>query len=116
MWTLAWIEFSCFKAFDMVTRPPGVSTPYLSLGYVYATLTLDNVRASLHGGFANAGYEWKWRSGLAILVGGGAAVLASISATDGVTVQMTNGMGACWESRFGEATTDDGTRYQARSD
>lgn len=78
-------------ALQLYLRPPGVSTPYLSVGYVYATVTLDNVRAKVQGGFLNAGYEWKWRNGLAILVGGGASVLGEVSATDGITEIHENG-------------------------
>ena len=79
-------------ALQLYLRPPGVSTPYLSLGYAYATVSIDNVRASVHGGFANAGYEWKWSNGLAIVVGGGALVLARVTATDGVrTVSIDGG-------------------------
>jgi hypothetical protein len=70
---------------QLYLRQPGVSTPYLSLGYIYATLALNDVRATLQGGFANAGYEWKWSNGLAILVGGGASRVASARATDGFT-------------------------------
>jgi hypothetical protein len=66
-------------------REPGVSTPYFSLGYLYATLALSGVTASLHGFFLNAGYEWKWTSGFGILLGGGVAYFASLKATDGVT-------------------------------
>jgi hypothetical protein len=78
-------------ALQLYLRPPGVSTPYMSLGYVYATVTLDNVHAAAKGGFANAGYEWKWTNGLAIIVGGGVVVLGEVTATDGVTTIHTSG-------------------------
>jgi hypothetical protein len=61
------------------------SSPYISAGFLYATLTLENVTASGKGAVANAGYEWRWPSGLGILVGGGINYLASIHATDGTT-------------------------------
>ncbi len=66
-------------------REPGRSTPYVGLGYVYATLSLDNVTASGSGVSVNAGYEWKWTSGLGILVGGGICYLGNLEATDGTT-------------------------------
>jgi outer membrane protein W len=61
------------------------SSPYIGVGMLYATLTLDNVTASAKGVVANAGYEWRWTSGLGILLGGGVAYLGGIHATDGVT-------------------------------
>jgi hypothetical protein len=60
-----------------------VSSPYAGLGYVYATLSLDGVTASAHGVFANLGYEWRWDSGLGILLGGGVGQLGAITATNG---------------------------------
>jgi len=69
-----------------------VSSPYLGLGYVYATLTLDNVTASASGGFANLGYEWRWSSGLGILLGGGVGYIGKVQATNGVeTVEAPGG-------------------------
>src|SRR5450432_1613351 len=44
-----------------------LSTPYLGLGWVHASLSLQNVSASASGFFANVGYEWRWDSGLGIL-------------------------------------------------
>ena len=61
------------------------SSPYLGVGMLYATLTLDNVTASASGVVANAGYEWRWSSGVGILLGGGIAYLGNIHASDGVT-------------------------------
>jgi len=69
-----------------------VSSPYLGLGYVYASLTLDGVTASASGGFANVGYEWRWQSGFGILLGGGVAHLGTVRATNGVeTVESPGG-------------------------
>src|SRR5262245_35996733 len=62
-----------------------VSSPYLGAGVLYATLSMDNVTASATGVVANAGYEWRWASGLGILLGGGINHLGNIHATDGVT-------------------------------
>jgi hypothetical protein len=52
------VQFHLFKG--------QVSSPYLGLGYLYATLTLDSVTASASGGFANVGYEWRWQSGISL--------------------------------------------------
>jgi len=61
------------------------STPYLGLGLAHISLTLDNVTASGTAVFANLGYEWRWDSGLGILLGGGIAHLGTITASDQVT-------------------------------
>ena len=61
------------------------SSPYIGAGLLYATLSMDNVTASGSGVVGNAGYEWRWSSGLGILLGGGVAYLGNIHATDGVT-------------------------------
>ena len=60
------------------------SSPYLGLGYLYATITLEGVTASASGGFVNAGYEWRFPSGLGILLGGGISYLGNVNATNGV--------------------------------
>jgi hypothetical protein len=62
-----------------------VSSPYLGAGYLYARLTLGNVTSSGSGFFVNAGYEWRWVSGLGIIVGGGLCRLSELTATDGIT-------------------------------
>jgi hypothetical protein len=62
-----------------------VSTPYVGVGLVYATVSLDNVTASATGVFANLGYEWRWGSGIGIILGGGVSHVGNIRATDGVT-------------------------------
>jgi hypothetical protein len=78
------VQFHLFKG--------QVSSPYLGLGYVYAALTLDSVTASASGGFANIGYEWRWPSGIGILLGGGVGYLGKVSATNGVeTVEAPGG-------------------------
>ena len=70
-----------------------VSSPYLGLGYVHASLALEGVTASASGGFANVGYEWRWQSGVGILLGGGFGYLARIHATNGVdTIEAPGGL------------------------
>jgi hypothetical protein len=61
------------------------STPYVGLGFLHASLSLKNVTASGSGMVANLGYEWRWDSGLGILLGAGVQHLGTVSATDGVT-------------------------------
>ena len=60
-------------------------TPYLGIGMVYAHESLNNVTASATGLLVNAGYEWRFASGVGVLVGGGIAVVGKASATDGTT-------------------------------
>jgi hypothetical protein len=61
-----------------------VSSPYMALGFLYATLTREGVTASAKGFFVNLGYEWRWGSGLGILLGGGVNHLGAIHVTNGV--------------------------------
>ena len=60
-------------------------TPYLGIGMVYVHESLNNVTASATGLLVNAGYEWRFASGVGVLVGGGIADVGKISATDGTT-------------------------------
>jgi hypothetical protein len=71
---------------------PGVSTPYVGAGFVYAALSLNNIKASASGAFFNAGYEWKWNWGMGILLGAGVCYLGSIEATNGYnTISQSGG-------------------------
>jgi hypothetical protein len=67
------------------------STPYVALGWLHGSLSLENVTSSASGVFANAGYEWRWESGLGILLGGGIAHIGAIRATDGISSVSTRG-------------------------
>lgn len=61
----------------------GRSTPFLALGVTYFRLTFDGgARGSGDGGLANLGYEWKWPSGLGIVLGGGILYLRDVRASD----------------------------------
>jgi hypothetical protein len=62
-----------------------VNTPYLGVGFLRVSLSLDSVTASGNGYFVNGGYEWRWDSGLGVLLGAGVAHINSVHATDGVT-------------------------------
>jgi hypothetical protein len=59
------------------------STPYASVGIVYAHLTLGGATASVLGTFVNLGYEWRWSSGLGVQLGGGISYINKAEATDG---------------------------------
>lgn len=60
-------------------KPVG-HTPYLGLGFAYVHLTLGDVTGSASALLVNAGYEWRFASGVGILVGGGIADIGSIHA------------------------------------
>jgi len=65
------------------------STPYLSVGMVYAHLALESATASVTGTFANVGYEWKWASGLGIELGAGVGYIThgeAMSATSKIEI------------------------------
>ena len=82
-------EYAMAPAIQYELRTGQRSTPYAAVGFQYAHLTLDNVSASATGGFANIGYEWKWRSGLGIQLGGGIQYLTkadAMSSTTSVTI------------------------------
>jgi hypothetical protein len=64
---------------------PHGSTPYLGIGFVYARLSSEQITAAATGAVANIGWHWKWRSGLALILGGGIVHLSRIEATDGVS-------------------------------
>lgn len=68
-------------------------TPYLGIGMVYVHESLNNVTASATGLLINAGYEWRFASGVGVLVGGGIDDLGKVSATDGTTtIQQPGGV------------------------
>jgi hypothetical protein len=68
-------------------------TPYLGIGMVYVHESLNNVTASATGLLINAGYEWRFASGVGVLVGGGIDDLGTRSATDGTTtIQQSGGV------------------------
>jgi hypothetical protein len=62
---------------------PRGSTPYLSAGMVYAHLGLETASATVTGTFANIGYEWKWKSGLGLQLGGGVGYITHGEAMSG---------------------------------
>jgi hypothetical protein len=72
----------------------GRSTPYLAVGTQYVHLTLLDATGSGNGVFANAGYEWKWQSGLGILLGGGIQYITKVEASNGVMTYTMGGVAA----------------------
>lgn len=79
-------------AIQVYLAEPGHHTPYIDVGYIYATMSLQTVKASASGYFLNGGYEWKWFSGrFCLLLGAGIEYLGTIYATDGVTTINTPG-------------------------
>jgi|SRR5450631_703383 len=68
-------------------------TPYLGVGMVYVHESLNGVTASATGLLVNAGYEWRFASGVGVLLGGGIAYVGKISATDGTTtIEQSGGL------------------------
>lgn len=67
------------------------SGPYAAVGMQYVHLALGDVVGSGTGVFANLGYEWKWRGGLGIQLGGGVQYLSKVEATNGSTTVMDGG-------------------------
>lgn len=56
-------------------------TPYLGVGLVYAHESVEGASASATGFLLNAGYEWRFASGVGVLVGAGIDDLGTIHAT-----------------------------------
>jgi len=68
-------------------------TPYLGVGLVYIHESLQNVTASATGLLVNAGYEWRFASGVGVLVGAGIDDLGTLSATnDTTTIHQDGGL------------------------
>ena len=63
---------------------PRRSTPYLGLGLWYARIGDGTVTASGSGFVVNGGWQWRWSSGVEILLGAGMAHIGDIRATNGV--------------------------------
>lgn len=68
------------------------STPYAGVGMQYVHLTLGSTVGSGTGVFANLGYEWKWRSGLGILLGGGVQYITKVEAMNAAAMVSIGGV------------------------
>lgn len=73
-------------------KPVG-HTPYLGLGFAYVHLSLNDVTGSASALLVNAGYEWRFASGVGVLLGGGIADIGSVHAmsADGSTMISESG-------------------------
>jgi len=58
-------------------------TPYVSAGVIYAQLSNADVAVHVTGFVANAGYDWRFASGIGVMVGGGFGDVASVHVTRG---------------------------------
>lgn len=69
-------------------------TPYLGIGFAYVHLSLRDVTGSASALLVNFGYEWRFASGVGVLVGGGIADIGSISAmsSDGTSISESGGV------------------------
>ena len=47
------------------------STPYVGLGFRYEEVWSDGVKATSKGGFLVGGWQFRWQSGVGVLLGGG---------------------------------------------
>jgi hypothetical protein len=79
------------------------STPYAGLGYRYEDDRLDGMTATSKGGFLVGGWQFRWRSGFGVLVGGG--VLYKTPLTLNTPVAST------WSSGGWSGTYEVGARY-----
>ncbi len=59
-------------------------TPYLGVGIQYARLSDDDRGGYVTGFVANAGYEWRFASGVGVIVGGGIQDLGQVHVTKGI--------------------------------
>jgi hypothetical protein len=61
----------------------GQSTPYISAGIAYFSLEFDGgAHGHGDGGTASLGYEWKWASGLGVLLGAGVLYTRDLRLSD----------------------------------
>ena len=68
-------------------------TPYLGMGMQYANLS-DADRGGYAAGFvANAGYEWRFASGVGVIVGGGVQDVGKVHVTKGIAASDGNSGG-----------------------
>jgi len=79
------------------------STPYLGLGYRYEEDRLDGVTATSKGGFLVGGWQFRWQSGFAVLVGGGVLYMTPLT--------LNTPVGSTWSSGGWFGTYEGGVRY-----
>ena len=109
--------FGLAPTVQLQLKPIG-HTPYVGLGLVYARLKAGDVTGSATGFLINVGYEWRFASGVGVLVGGGAADVGEIRATNGIEMVSRPGgwllnleAGVRWYFLGSEPRRDDSTNY-----
>lgn len=55
------------------------STPYAGLAFRYEEDWLDGMRATSKGGFLVGGWQFRWRAGFGVLLGGGVLYMTSVT-------------------------------------
>ena len=60
------------------------SGPYVGAAFIYLKMGVDGDSVSLTAMAFNVGWEWKWNSGLGIILGGGVGHIMNVSASNGV--------------------------------
>lgn len=60
------------------------SSPYLGAAFIYLKMGVNGETVSLTGMAFNVGWEWKWQSGLGVILGGGVAHIMNVADTNSV--------------------------------
>ena len=69
-------------------------TPYVSAGVIYAQLSDADVAVHITGFVANVGYDWRFASGIGVMVGAGVGDAASVHVTRGDAADVNTMTGA----------------------
>jgi hypothetical protein len=67
------------------------STPYAGLGFRYEEVWSDRVTATSKGGFLVGGWQFRWQSGFAVLIGGGVLYATPITLNSPTAGYATSG-------------------------
>ncbi|HVY60201.1 MAG TPA: hypothetical protein VHF22_01050 [Planctomycetota bacterium] len=81
-------------------KPVG-HTPYVGVGVAHARLSNDSVGGYVTGFVANAGYEWRFASGLGVLAGGGVQDHGPVHVTRGSAVNESKWSGPSFNLEAG---------------
>ena len=79
------------------------STPYAGLAFRYEEDWLEGVRATSKGGFLVGGWQFRWRSGFGVLLGGGVLYMTSVT--------LNTPRASYWSSGGWFGTYEVGARY-----
>ena len=71
-------------------------TPYIGLGFAYVHLSLRDATGTTSALLVNFGYEWRFASGVGVMVGGGIADIGGINVvgSDGTSISASGGVHA----------------------